>query len=309
MIETENVMFSFTRSSALRRAILGVFSGLLLVSAAASADVRIIFANDFLASNKLDDDLYTGAFIIDYPLGRFVLTGGENLFTDSENGLRFDETFLKVGRDLRPRGAWSPRFEVGAIHVGRGLLGEDVQNAIHRLIGDDEVFLDYVEGSRVYPTIRLLAERPLPLLRDFDLRFEADVAAAVGFKEHAIARLRAQMPISGSLRVDLAVGARYSRTSFDALKPRLETLGPTWEAGLTFRDRVAFGWDYNSFGTKSQHFNIVYIGKLGRKSRTRDPVRAVFERQAAALERRLEAIRDAASLKPDLLSGGGADAD
>lgn len=267
-----------------RRILVGILLLLVISVAPATGDVRIVFANDFLASNELNDDLYTGALVIDYPVGRFMLTGGENLFTDSENNLRFDETFVHLGRSLAPRGVWLPRVELGVVHVGRGLLGENAQNAIHRVVGDDEVSFDYVEGNRVHATIRLVLERTIPRARFADLRFEADIAAAVGFKEHAIARLRASLPVTRGLRVDLSLGARYSHTSFDALRPRLETWGPTWEAALTIRDRVSMGWNYNRFGTKSQHFNIAYIAALGSKSRAHERIEPLFERRRRSIE-------------------------
>ena len=281
-----------------RRALLIAMFGYMFFTIGVAADVRVVFANDFLASNRLSDDLYTGAFIIDYPIGRYVLTGGENLFTDSDNNLRFDETFVHLGRSLAPRGSWLPRVEAGLVHVGRGLLGERAQNAFHRAIGDDEVSLDYVEGSRLHASIRVVAERALPVLRPTNFRFEADVAAAIGFKEHAMARVRAEVPITRALRVDLSLGARYSHTSFDALRPRLATWGPTWEAGLTIRDRISLGWNYNNFGTKSQHFNISYVAKLGRKSRGQDNVEPQFERRRRDETLRAETTRDFVATAP-----------
>ncbi len=272
----------WSRASALFGTLLLAF---MAAVAPARADIRLVIANDFLASNELNDDLYTGTFAVDYTLGRYLLTGGENIFTDAQNGLRFDETYLHLGRAIQSVGGWQPRVELGLVHVGRGLLGERAQNAIHRLIGDDEVHLEYVDGSRLYPTVRLSASRPLPLLRRYALTLHADVASAVGFKDHAFATVSASLPVHPAVRIDLDLGARYSHASFDALEPRIREWGPTWEAGLTLRERISFSWNYNHFGTGSQHFNVVYRIRWGRaKKPNQDGIERALAQSATAQE-------------------------
>lgn len=268
----------------------GAFFGTLLIafmaaglSEPARADIRLVIANDFLASNELNDDLYTGTFAVDYTLGRYLLTGGENIFTDTQSGIRFDESYLTIGRAIPSFAGWQPRVEVGLVHIGCGLLGERAQNAIHRLIGDDEVHLDYVDGSRLYPSFRLSASRPLPFLRRYALALHADVASAIGFKDHAFATVSASIPVHRDVRIDLDVGARYSHSSFDALAPRIRDWGPTWEAGLTLRERVSFSWNYNHFGTGSQHFNVVYRIRWGRaKKPSHDGIERALAQSVAA---------------------------
>ena len=124
-------------------------------------EVRIVLANDFLTANNADD-LYTGALALGFDLGRYCLHFGENIFTDRENEIRFDETYLAVERGLPDLGGWHASVELGVIHVGKGLLGQGTQNSLHRLIGDDEVDFPYVENDRLHPTLGLCFHRPLP---------------------------------------------------------------------------------------------------------------------------------------------------
>ena len=98
---------------------------LLVVSTvrARAGEVRIDLSEDFLTRNVLDDDLYTFGVEFAYSLGRYNLALVENAFTDSENDLRFDETYLSVGQELHPFGGWHPHLRVGILRVGEGLFG------------------------------------------------------------------------------------------------------------------------------------------------------------------------------------------
>ena len=132
--------------------------------AKAATENEIIFrtGNDFLAGNSRSDDLYTAGlgFTLELdrdqpatrPLGRRFLTIEENLFTDRDADLRFDETWLLFGRRLRGE-AWRADVYVGAVRAGRGLFGEDAQNLVHRLIGDEEVHLRYVDRDRHFAVL------------------------------------------------------------------------------------------------------------------------------------------------------------
>jgi hypothetical protein len=85
------------------------------------------------------------------------------------------------------------------------------------------------------------------------------------------------------VRIDLDLGARYSHTSFAPLAPRIREWGATWAAGVTLHERVSLAWNYNHFGTGSQHFNVVYQVRWGRsKKPKRDGIEQALARAAAA---------------------------
>lgn len=88
---------------------LGIAVAILVCALAApnlvgAAEIRLILDNDFLTTNPIDDDLYTSGIRLGYSFGRYDLGFVENAFTDSLNDLRFDETYLRVGRLLDPVG-------------------------------------------------------------------------------------------------------------------------------------------------------------------------------------------------------------
>lgn len=246
-----------------RSRLWAVLTSLLLLATSAAPEARaegarIVFANDFLTSNRLTDDLYTGALELELEIGRYQLTFGENVFTDSENGIRFDETFLGVERGLPAVGAWRSTVELGVMHVGRGLLGENAQNSLHRLIGSDQVDLPYVESNRFHPTLRLRFHRPLPYLRQLSLTAYGELYSAFDFRQHASGAVKVHWPRWSFASIIAGLGARYSTTSFEALEPRIGKLAPTWEVGIRFRNNMSVSWSYNDFGTESQHFAIGY---------------------------------------------------
>lgn len=234
--------------------------GLLAASLAApaAAQLRIVTANDFLTSNRRADDLYTGAFSLEIAKGRYRFTAGEDIFTDSEKGLRFDETYFAVERGLPSRGAWRSSAQVGLVHVGEGLLGERAQNAVHRLIGNETVDLDYVDSNRLYPTLKLRFERPLISRRGLSLTSYTEAFSAIGFKEHAAAGLQVVWPALSSASFIAGFGARYSSARFEPLAPYMSGLAPAWQAGVRLLESTSLIWSYNEFGTKAQHFTLGY---------------------------------------------------
>ena len=233
-------------------------SAALFAPPAEARGLRVVFANDFLTTNRFDDELYTGALMLELDKGGYHFTFGENMFTDSENNVRFDETFLSVERALPPAGEWQTALEVGLIRVGEGLLGQSAQNAFHDLIGNEDVDLPYVDGNRVHATVRLRVYRPLPVLRDLSLTAHGEVFSAVEFKQHVAAGLWVRLPRVSFATFSAGVGGRYSSTEFEALESRIERFAPTFEAEVRFRNNMSISWTYNEFGTKAEHFTIAY---------------------------------------------------
>ncbi len=258
-------------------------SFLTLVGApsAGAGDLRVVFANDFLTTNRLDDDLYTAALSIELDGGQYLFSFGENLFTDTENDVRFDETYFSVERALPSIGSWNVAAEVGAVHVGEGLLGQSAQNAFHSLIGDEEEDLSYVDSNRLYPTLRLRVQRPLPIYEKFLLTAHAEAYSAIGFKQHVAAGLWARLPSLPFATLTAGVGARYTSSEFEPLANRIERFSPTLAAELNFKNKMSVSWTYNEFGTKSEHFTIAYdVGS--KKSRAARERRALENRGVAS---------------------------
>lgn len=248
-----------------RRAWLPALLGaaLLIPVPARGTSLRIVTANDFLTKNKLSDDLYTAAIELEVTTRHSRVRFGENLFTDSERNLRFDETYVAVERPLREIWGWRASVEVGAIRVGKGLIGQSGQNLVHRVIGDDEVDLPYIDSNHVFPTLGVRFEQPLPSWHRLTLATEVELYSAFDFKQHAATSVRAHWPAFRSASLDFELGGRYSRSDFAPLKPRVARLAPTWEAAVTIYDRMIVSWNYNHYGTKSQHFVVKYDFRLG----------------------------------------------
>lgn len=221
-------------------------------------DVQFVLANDFLASNEKDDDLYTAALELQFSWHGYQISFGENIFTDREDDIRFDETYLTLERNLPRLGLWYSSVGVGVVHVGEGILGESAQNAVHRLTGDSELNIPYVEANRVHPTLGVRLDRPLWLWPGTTTGVRAELYNAFDFQGHAAAAFGVAWPVNSWLLVQADLGARFSWTEFEALEERIEEFAPTWKFGFKIQEKISLNWDYNSFGTKSQHFNIAY---------------------------------------------------
>ena len=239
-------------------ALLGAFLLILPASAQSGGDIRFVLANDFLASNEKDDDLYTAALELEFPFRGYQIAFGVNIYTDRENDLRFDETYLTLRRNLQGFGPWYSSVGVGVVHVGEGLLGESAQNAIHRLTGDNERNIPYVESDRYHPTFELRAHRPLWLGSAVSASAWAEVYHAFDFQGHAASGVAVDWPFKEWVTLQAGVGARASWVDFEPLESRIDDFGPTWKFGFLLWEKVSLNWDYNNFGTRSQHFNVAY---------------------------------------------------
>lgn len=251
----------------LRRAVSLLASALLWLATAAdrASSGELVFEtdNDFLTSNQRDD-LYTFSVALSWDMDEAVLRLRENAFTEREAGLRFDETFLTVGRELEARAAWTASVEAGVARIGRGLFGDGAQNAVHRLIGSPEVHLDYVDGPRYHPYGRIELTRAVAgsALRGGPL---VEVEAAIDHKSSALLAWTAAWSGDAPVAVKATVGHRWVDADFAPLTPHVANSEPYVAVELALEPGLLVSWSYNAYGTASEHVAIGYRvdGRLG----------------------------------------------
>ncbi len=224
--------------------------------------------NDFFTFNSIDDDLYTSAAEIEIELGLFALDFKENAFTDSVHGLRFDETYLAVRRELPLGRHWGSRLSLGVVRVGDGLLGERAQNAVHRAINDQEVEIPYLDETHHFGTFGLEISRRWQLGPRIDLTPVFVARSAPGLQESLLAQVTARWRPTSSLGIRLGAGVRYSYADFEPLKPWVGGIAPTWELALELPYRLELALTANDYGTRRQHFLISYRAPVGAPRRT-----------------------------------------
>ncbi len=226
---------------------------------AGAIEIRLATENDFL--NPAKDDLYTFSVAIEADHGPYRFSLRENAFTDRNAGTRFDETYLTLGRALPTWKGWNAFVEAGVVHVGHGLFGQDAQNAVHRLIGDEEVELQYY-GSSLHASLGLEAERHFGISRTLDLGPRVELYSAPGFQSHAVLGAQARWQPTAAIAVHLLAGGRLSDTSFAPLDPHVADLGPVGRIGVVWK-RLSLSWTYNDYGDEREHLSVGYRIPLG----------------------------------------------
>lgn len=246
---------------------------LLLAAPAAGAEVALTLANDALAPREHVDDLYTADTQLAIYLGRYRLRIGERMFTDRERELRFDETALEVSRPLPHFGRWRGEVGLGVLHVGRGLLGESTQNAVHRLFGNGEVDLEYAADHELYGRARVDLWRPILETAALDLRAHFSTTLIPGFDSHARIGLEGERMLGNgfSLLAGVAVLAHHVET--DLLGDAVGERGTAWNVGVAWRN-VALGYAYNLYGTDTGHLTLSYdfTDLVGRRTVASPPM-------------------------------------
>lgn len=243
----------------LRRLVLALLVALAFVAPAQGLDMVLTLDNDFLASNDVDDDLYTFSveLVVHSKHHDFALR--ENAFTDKEAGMRFDRTDLTVGRERHlPHLGWNLRWEAGVSHVGRGLFGQDLQNAIHRLIDDEEVDLDYIDKSKIYPLMMLEMGNQSHRIGSLTLGPLIRIESAVGFKTQVFAGARGYWQPPRGPRIRLTAGPKLADTSFESLDRHLAEFGLAAEVQLETARGLVATWSLNRYGTRNQHVSFGY---------------------------------------------------
>lgn len=255
-----------------RRSLLIALSLLLVLllqapAAQAQNSIELRTGNDILAGNSRSDDIYTAGLALTYEfqearvngrqLGRGFATLEENLFTDREAGHRFDETWLLLGRRIQ-RGNTRYAVYAGAVRAGRGLFGESAQNAIHDLIGDEEVRLEYVENNEHFPVAGAEVRTHIAGSPRWAVQGQAELRIAQGFKHWLTLGLESSWEVTPWLDVFASIGARATWAEYDLLEPWTEPLDLTAEIGFALRERYVLSWTRNEYGTGLGHLNLAY---------------------------------------------------
>lgn len=241
-----------TLSHSLLFALLLTLASSWTLSGAEAAELQLTVANDPVSGSSRPDDLYTAELGLAVDFERLRVTAGERMFTDRERGLRFDETFLTVGLDLSDLAGWQAQADLGVLRAGRGLIGQDLQNEVHRWIGSDEVDLPYAPGNHHFPTAGLSLARPLGQLGVIHLRSEAGAFTAPGFRHWLRAGVVAERPLGDRAAVRFGLGARADQVDTDWLGDRISDVAPTAELAVAYRSLV-LRWSYNDYGTRTGH--------------------------------------------------------
>jgi|JI10StandDraft_1071094.scaffolds.fasta_scaffold187425_2 hypothetical protein len=223
----------------------------------AAQQIEFTTENDLFTDDTARDDLYTFAVALEVERHGTHFALREDAFTDRAAGVRFDETSWSFGRSLPAWRSWRSHAEAGAVRIGRGLFGEDVQNTVHRALGSDELALAYLEPS-VHGRLAFATERSwspggsfavgprLELEWVSDVRAHAIVAAVAAWRPHPL------------LALDLLAGGRWSDADLAALAPHIEPFGAVAELGVTVFERIRLAWSYNDHGDGRTHLALGY---------------------------------------------------
>lgn len=229
-------------------------AALLAAAPVAAIEVELTTAEDPIFGNDRADDLYTGALGLSLQSAVGSLELGERMFTDRVAGTRFDETFLSLGRELPELDGWQTTVRLGAQHVGRGLLGEGLQNDIHRAIGSDPVNLAYPDRGRWYVAASAVAERPLTTAHARLTLLRVELRTVPGFQSSLRVGLQADAAV-GPVGLRAGFGVVANDVESKLLGDNIESAGLTGELGLTWK-RLELRYGYNDYGTASGHLTL-----------------------------------------------------
>ncbi|MGH9464905.1 MAG: hypothetical protein ACRD0X_04620 [Thermoanaerobaculia bacterium] len=225
-----------------------------LTTPARALDLRLATENDFFTSSN-SDDFYTFSVALSADKGPYTFSLRENAFTDQQAGTRFDETYLTVRHAIPGLEPWNFSATLGVARVGRGLFGQDAQNALHRFIGEDELDLRYV-SSRLHPSVAVEAERAFAITRDVELGPRLEAASVPGFRSHAVLAAQARWQAARNVAVHLLLGGQGTDSSFAPLDRHLASFAPIARLGLVLHDLVFVSWSYNDYGNEREHLSL-----------------------------------------------------
>lgn len=217
---------------------------------------RLETENDFLVDDR--DDLYSFGLGFEVGRGAYRFAFREAGFTDRDAGVRFDETFLTVGRNLALPAGWSARVEAGAGHVGEGVFGQSFQNEFHGLVGSEEVELEYLDEEKTVGLAAIRLVRPRDVSPSLVAGPFLEASAAPGLKSHALVAARAAWTPSGAFDVIATAGVRWSHADLDELAPWMDGTALQAEVRIVYRDRIELSWSRNSYGTERNHLSLGY---------------------------------------------------
>lgn len=234
-----------------------------------AAEIELRHINDQYSSFEIEDDLYTGTVGVSGTVAGWTFDLDEYLFTDKVNGLRFDETYLTVARELlEADSAWSVRARAGAVHLGRGLYGQRLQNFVHEILQQEEVDLPYVGGSKSYGFVRLNVGRELFANKRVAFAALMEVESA-GFKGHVRVAVTGRRALGRGFGLHAEYGQRYSDTSYAPLLPWIKGSEPAFAIGVEYKRFLDLTWSRNHFGTGEYHWHVTARVRFGKAARTR----------------------------------------
>jgi len=213
-------------------------------------------SNDLFAIVDDNDDRYTATMTLGARFRGWELELSENMFTDRKvNGIRFDETYLTLARDFTLGGQrWVLRAEAGVVDVGEGIYGESFQNWVHRLVNQDEYFLQYVqEDTHLFLGLRV--SRPVTVGERVTLTPTVEHADA-GFKHDSLVAIETDVDVARRFTLTGELGYRWSSTDFAPLDIFMQDDDPTFGVGASYKDWVDLRWTKNYFGTGSNHWHL-----------------------------------------------------
>lgn len=218
-------------------------------------DLHVMINNDPVFGNEEGDDKYTAGLGFEVQRGFRTFAVGERMFTDRKAGERFDETYLTVEQRLAAWGNWHPTVGVGVLHIGRGLLGESVQNQIHKVIGSDVLDLDYLAENHWYGEVALRLERGDVLGTGRLLSTQVELKSAPGFRSWLRASTRFEKAVGTHFTFFAGGGLHAEDANLSLLEKNVESWGPTAELGIAWKEMV-LRWSYNDYGTKTSHLTL-----------------------------------------------------
>jgi hypothetical protein len=248
----------------MRRALQGLIAAALLFGRAEALDLRFASRNDVVTRNPTDDDLYTFSFALDLARDPYRFSLREEAFTDRQAGVRFDETYFVVGRSVSGPRSWSIDVEAGIVHVGRGLLGQELQNSVHRFLGAEELTLRY-QPSSVHATARVDAERYFRRHARLTLGPRVEARTAPGLESHLVLAGQTAWRAGRHVVMEALAGARWTHASLDPLEPHLDPLAPVARVGIVFHDAFFVAWSYNDHGDRREHVGLGFRSGFGER--------------------------------------------
>ncbi len=232
-------------------------AGLTAPARVHALELRLTTGNDLLRGSSTEDDLYTFSVGFEVERGAYTVALRENAFTDREAGLRFDETYLTLGRPVSGLRHWDVYVEAGLVRVGHGLFGESAQNVVHRFIGGEIVELRY-DGASTHARLGATAERAFVLAGPLEAGPRVEIDAIPGLRSHAVVAAQARWRPKPYLAVDLLAGARFTEASWAPLEPHLASSAPIARLGVVLDDRFTLTWSYNDYGDEREHLTVAY---------------------------------------------------
>ncbi len=227
------------------------------IAALAAQEIEFVTENDLFADDEASDDLYTFSVALEVERKETTFALREAAFTDRKAGFRFDQTSWSMGRPLPGWRGWRPHAEVGAVRVGRGIFGEQVQNTVHRAIGGDELELVYLDPS-LHGRLAFAAERSWSPGGSFALGSRVELEWVQALSSHAIVAAQWSWQPLPALAVDLLAGVRWGDADLALLEPHVEAFGAVVEVGLTVYDRIRLAWSSNDHGDGRDHLLLGY---------------------------------------------------